>query len=171
MKWRSIKNSKYIISEYGQVKNKLTGHILKLHPGGTSPYLLVNIKINDKISKSYLVHRLVALSFIKNIDNKAEVNHKDGDKLNNHYSNLEWTTSKENMNHAITTGLYKRFNNQIYKGKFGKNHNRSKPIYSNGIFYEGLSDASRKTGIGLGLISYSLKNVVIVKNKYLFQYV
>ena len=59
----------------------------------------------DGIEKRYKVHRLVASAFLSNPDNKTEVNHIDGNKSNNCISNLEWTTSKENKEHAWTTGL------------------------------------------------------------------
>ncbi len=56
-----------------------------------------------------MIHRLIADTFIDNDDpdNKKMVNHKDGNKLNNHVSNLEWTTAGENNLHAIKTGLRK----------------------------------------------------------------
>ena len=61
------------------------------------------ISINDAPEK--YVHRIVATHFIPNPDNKPTVNHKDGDKLNNHVSNLEWMTHSENNRHAWDIGL------------------------------------------------------------------
>ncbi len=55
---------------------------------------------------TFKIHRLVAEAFIPNPDKKKEVNHKDGNKLNNNVSNLEWATHLENMQHAVRTGLH-----------------------------------------------------------------
>ena len=52
-----------------------------------------------------LVHRQVAAAFLSNPDQRPEVNHKDGNKENNHISNLEWSTRSENAQHAHNTGL------------------------------------------------------------------
>ncbi len=168
--WKSIKDTIYEVSNYGEVRNAKTGYIRKLNPGGTSPYLLVTIKdINNK-TKHFLVHRLVAIYFVNNLKNKPQVNHKDGDKLNNHYRNLEWVTPKENMSHALKNGLWKRYNNQFYKGKLGKDHNRSIHIKCDGVIYYGLSEASRKTGISISNISMALKDNRVTKGMY-FEYI
>jgi hypothetical protein len=55
--------------------------------------------------KAHRIHRLVATLFIPNILNKPQVNHKDGNKLNNNVDNLEWCSNLENMQHAYRTGL------------------------------------------------------------------
>ena len=67
-------------------------------------YYVIQLKIgNDyKLKK---VHRLIALTFIPNPENKPTINHKDGNKSNNNVANLEWATACENVRHAINTGL------------------------------------------------------------------
>lgn len=56
-------------------------------------------------TKWYTIHRLVAIHYILNPDNKPQVNHIDGNKQNNHMDNLEWCTGRENHEHAAITGL------------------------------------------------------------------
>ena len=67
-------------------------------------YLRVDLNKESK-RKSHSIHRLVAQAFVINPENKAQVNHKDGDKTNNYDLNLEWNTNQENQKHAYKTGL------------------------------------------------------------------
>lgn len=78
---------------------------------GFNPFTLDNdgyrmIYMKDKMAR-YAVHRLVAETFVENKypDIRKHINHKDGNKLNNHFSNLEWCTNAENLKHAWETGL------------------------------------------------------------------
>lgn len=63
-------------------------------------YLIVQLNL-DGVKKPHLVHRLVATKYLPNPDNLPQVNHKDGDKLNNSVENLEWCTQSENMKHSF----------------------------------------------------------------------
>ena len=73
-----------------------------LKPRKRGNYLCVKI---DKNNLS--IHRIVAESYVPNPNNKEQVNHIDGNKTNNHYSNLEWVTRSENQLHAYKLGLQK----------------------------------------------------------------
>lgn len=116
-KWVQVKGFEgfYSISNFGNLKREkrivkrlnngvLTNHtyverMMKL-PITSSGYNQIILHKNG-VSKNLYIHRLVAQHFIKNPDKKPVVNHKDGDKLNNHYSNLEWMTVSENTKHAF----------------------------------------------------------------------
>lgn len=90
----------YIITKEGQIINKHNNKIIKPQKNGKG-YLRVSIG-----KKLMFVHRLVAQKYIPNPENKLQVNHKDGNKLNNCVDNLEWVTNNENRNHAIKNGLH-----------------------------------------------------------------
>ena len=95
--WKQF-NEKYEISSLGEVRNYKTNIILK--PS-------INSKGYKRISlhgKKYFIHRLVATLFISNNDNLLQVNHIDGNKLNNNYKNLEWCTNQYNNIHSFTKG-------------------------------------------------------------------
>lgn len=82
-----------------RIKGKITKKS-KNHLG----YIKVRLH-KDGVRKEFSLHRIVAFSFVLNLQSKKEVNHIDGNKLNNSASNLEWCTRSENMKHAFKTGL------------------------------------------------------------------
>lgn len=102
--WKQVSGyeNAYKINEYGQIMNS-KGLILKplMRKDGYTQYTLCK----KGIRKSLKTHRLVATHFVVNPRSCNVVNHKDGDKLNNYYLNLEWCTSSENNQHAWDIGL------------------------------------------------------------------
>jgi hypothetical protein len=97
--WKQIKNyENYSVSTLGQVRNDTTGKILKGHPCRIG-YIKISLYKNE-IKKTLYLHRLVALTFISNPENKSQVDHIDNDKLNNYLTNLRWATSFENQHNV-----------------------------------------------------------------------
>lgn len=111
----------YYISNYGKIFSLQSGRVLKPYQNKEG-YLLASL-YHRKETTSYLVHRLVALTFIENPDpeNLIIVNHIDGNKSNPYYKNLEWVTPKENSWHAMRTGL-RRY------GETREKHYKPKPL-------------------------------------------
>lgn len=79
-----------------------------------------NYKVNDNgyirvfiYNKTFALHRLIALAFIENSQNKEQVNHIDGNKINNNVDNLEWVTNSENQLHKFQIGLGNNFTRKI----------------------------------------------------------
>jgi len=135
--------SRYVKHPKGGLK-KIRERILK-QQNGTNGYFIVSL---NGVSKT--VHRLVASAFILNSENKAEVNHIDGNKKNNRIDNLEWATISENRFHAYKNGLQKAPFSML--GRKGKNCPNSKSvakILQNGekVFYDSLTIAQNKTKI------------------------
>lgn len=71
-------------------------------------YMIVTLsKGNGEKRKNKRIHRLLMEAFVPNPNNYSQINHKNGNKLNNSLSNLEWCSPKQNSNHAVKIGLYK----------------------------------------------------------------
>lgn len=118
MEWKTVKNfPNYEVSNTGIVRSKYQVYTDKL--GRKVHKQAKELKVrysngykrvalyNDDGVKHITVHRIVALNFIpKHTSGYLEVNHKDGVKTNNHVDNLEWVTKKQNMRHAVNTGLF-----------------------------------------------------------------
>ena len=99
--WKDVPfDSNYKVSNYGKIFSKRTNKILK---GELTEKGYIRVALTEH--KRYLVHCIVARTFIPNPENKTQVNHIDGNKQNNYVDNLEWCTQSENMRHALKTGL------------------------------------------------------------------
>lgn len=110
----------YEVSSYGRVRSldqlmlksngviqKHTGRILSAFmTKGYKSVTLRNAKAESR-KKNYLVSRLVGIAFVDGYEDGLLINHINGYKLDNHYTNLEWVTHKENTAHAIQMGLFK----------------------------------------------------------------
>ena len=113
MQWKGLKyqsqdfSDKYIISEYGEVQNILTGTILKQSTNrGGYKYVCISLPrdLNIGIRKTIIIHKAVAYTFLP-VSSETTVDHVDGNKSNNHYTNLEWVSSYENSKRAYEKGL------------------------------------------------------------------
>jgi len=107
--WETINGFKdYMVSDLGRVKmtaNKASRkeRVLKPLIQGSGYYRVALYSNKKPYFKS--IHRLVASHFIKNPNDKEQVNHLDGNKINNAASNLEWCTYRENLDHAVKNRL------------------------------------------------------------------
>ena len=97
-------STSYFITEDGKCYNSNTGKYL-LGQIGKNGYLSYNLTLPNGNKKRYYAHRLVAIAYISNPENKKEINHIDGNKLNNYIDNLEWVTTQENQQHALQKEL------------------------------------------------------------------
>lgn len=95
----------YEIDTYGNIKSLITNKILKPQLDRKG-YFRIGLTKNKK-QKFYLIHRLVALTFLPNPNDYKIINHKDGNPKNNYVENLEWCTYSYNIQHAYNTGLKK----------------------------------------------------------------
>lgn len=106
----------YKVSNLGNVLSSRRNKLLAKNKNKYG-YLDVHLSVKGKPIRR-LIHRLVAIAFIKNPENKPEINHKNGKKEDNWSENLEWATPSENKIHGFKTGLY--------TPKTGSSHSKAK---------------------------------------------
>lgn len=167
--WCKInENPLYEVSKNGEVRRN--NHI-KTPILGKRGYYSVDLYSNGKRIKRR-ISRLVATAFIPNPDNLPDVNHKDGNKLNNNVSNLEWVTKSENMKHEFKNGLAKPSYGMT--GKKNPNAGRKgKPfkIIETGEIYSTLRECEIKTGCNNRHINDCLKGRQKSHKGYHFEYI
>jgi hypothetical protein len=149
----------YLVSNLGRIKSlgkewsnnintriKTKERILKQHKM-KSGYL--SISLSNK--KLYTIHRLVALCFLGKNENKKYVNHIDGNKENNMYSNLEWCTIAENNKHAFDIGLKKAYNKGFINEK--SIHSKRVLCLNNNKEYPSVAEIGRALNIRVNHVS------------------
>lgn len=144
---RLVSNNRYLTE--GQCNLKIIyPRIKKL--GNCKGYSTITLS-KDKKSKTYRLCRIVAEAFILNPENKPQVNHIDGNKLNDNILNLEWVTAKENVRHA--------FENNLNISKKGSEHKSSIKVInqSNNMIFDTIREASDFINISESQLSRILR--------------
>lgn len=120
-------------------------------------YLRVNLS-NENGRKGLMIHRLVALTYISNPDNKPTVDHKNRNKLDNRVENLRWATMVDQSNN---------------RKEHPKNDKNSKPVLcvETKVVYPSMSECSRQTGFSQGHISSCCRGKLKTAYGYHWQYV
>lgn len=138
----------------------LKGKVLRSGVDGMG-YKRINLLKNGK-QKSFTIHRLLAIYFINNSNNLAEVNHIDGNKLNNSLNNLEWCSHKANMKHARDNGLIVNYKTSKVL-QYDKNENLINR-------YGSIINASKETKINKSTISRNCRNIRPTAGGFVWKY-
>ena len=147
----------YKIDENGNVFSVRNNKFLNttVFPNGYEYVHLCNGKAKTKLLR---VHRLVAEAFIPNPNDLPQVNHKDGNKLNNNVDNLEWVTASENQKHSVEV-LHKQF------------HTRKVMCIETKEVFNSLKEITEKTGINYKHISCCCKGKRQTTGGYHWKYI
>jgi hypothetical protein len=168
MKWKPTEYRGYEVSNTGLIRsvgkekhNKILSQHLN-HKG----YKVVDLSSpkKEKYKISRMTHRLVAKVFIPNPENKPQVNHKDGNKLNNNVENLEWVTNLENHIHKLANNLVPETHTPKRVGQFDLEGNLI-ATYSS-IYEAGKAINSNQYGV-----SRAVNGLRKTHKKYVWRYV
>lgn len=160
-------DERYGVSEDGRIYSYITNKLLRPNKSKQG-YLYFSPGANRKAS----IHRQVAFAYVPNPNNYPVVNHKDGNKSNNHYTNLEWTTHSQNTKHAFENKLIM----PAGLGRLGKLNARSKPVLQftlESIFireWECAYQAEREAGFNSATISEVCNGKHKSHKGYIFKY-
>ena len=185
MVWKDIEgyDGVYKISDNGNVFSEKSNKIIKTRIN--KGYEVVKLHKNGN-EKNFFVHRLVAITFIPNPENKREVNHIDENKLNNSVNNLEWVTPKENANFGTRNQRIREWvlshsvpkenmiGNKEIRRAYGKDPIKVEQIDKDTgeiiAIYPSISEAERKTGIKNSHICWCCKGKRKTAHGYKWKY-
>lgn len=162
--WLPIKDfSGYEVSSDGRVRNSRTGQVLT--PGfNTNGYYIVCLWRNGK-QHTKTVHRLVASTFYDMVDDRLVVDHVDGNKTNNHISNLEFCSSGENNRRAYALGLKKAVR------QYDHPRNKKIRVVETGEVFRSISECARAIGGSRRHIGDCLHGRILTHHGYHYEFV
>lgn len=167
--WRDVHEFEgiYQVSSLGNIRNS-KNKLLKLYHN-TNGYMSIDLYKNGKVHK-FRVHRLVAEAFIPNLYNLPMVNHRDGNKMNNQVSNLEWCDNSYNLSYGSRA-------EKMFQSRIDRNRKTAQKkviqfdLQGNIISeYKSISEASRATGISCGAIWQSCNKGCVTNELYKWNY-
>lgn len=156
--WKQIPDFPlYVCSPSGTIKNRKRDKVLRptKDKNGYKRILLCR----NGYHKNIAVHRVVALTFLDNPNNLPQVNHIDGNKINNNVSNLEWCSNYNNIHHAINNGLIKVKNENNPNAKLKKKDVIAiREWFASGRYNK--SELARAFGVSRTLIRYIIQQKI-----------
>ena len=169
--WFNIpEHEDYQASSNGRIRNK-KGKILKPAKNNKGYYMVV------LDAHTYLVHRLIAKTYLPNLDNYKVVNHINGIKEDNRVENLEYTTQKDNCKKAWKQGLCETVRQSAYKTKRKSNIKSSRCVaqmHINGTIinvFSSIREAEKYTGINNGNICSCCKGKHQTAGGFMWKYI
>ena len=150
----------YEVSNLGSIKSLIRNIILKPRTKSVG-YCRVILRKNNKSIDKY-IHRIIAETFITNLENKLEVNHINGIKNDNRIENLEWATAKENSNHAQRIGLCDARNKMISKAS-----SKQTIDLNTGIIFDSMKQACESLNLNYNLQKSRIQNKINFRLQYI----